>query len=49
MLSARALKSASITLLKGIRLGVKGGGGYLPLALEQEAVRYPARVVMFEP
>ena len=39
MLSARALKSASITLLKGICLGVKGGGGYLPLALEQEAVR----------
>ena len=48
MLSARGLKSFSITLQKGIRLGVKGGGGYLFRVLEQGVVPQAARADEFE-
>jgi len=49
MVSARALKSSSITLQKGIRLGVKVGGGYLDLVLEPGAVQQVARAAAFAP
>ena len=48
MLSARRLKSPSITLQKGICLGVKGGGGYLVRVFEQGVVPQAARTDAFE-
>ena len=49
MLSARALKSSSITLQKGSGLGVKVGGGYLDLVLEPGAVQQAARAAALAP